>query len=67
MAIARLSAKRNPLELNGSEFRTAVGQFINYRVALEERQPERLLYLAVPISVYRQFFRLTFVKTIEIL
>lgn len=49
---------------NISEFHTAVGQFINYRVALEERQPERVLYLAVPISVYRKFFMLTFVQTI---
>lgn len=46
------------------EFHTAVGQFINYRVALEERQPERILYLAVPIGVYRRFFILPFVQTI---
>lgn len=37
---------------------------VNYRVALEERQPERILYLAVPIGVYRQFFMLTFVQTV---
>lgn len=49
---------------NISEFHTAVGQFINYRVALEERQPERILYLAVPIGVYRRFFILPFVQTI---
>ncbi len=49
---------------NISEFHTAVGQFINYRVALEERQPERILYLAVPIGVYRKFFMLPFVQTI---
>lgn len=49
---------------NISEFHTAVGQFINYRVALEERQPERILYLAVPISVYRKFFMLPFVQTV---
>jgi XisH protein len=49
---------------NISEFHTAVGQFINYRVALEERQPERILYLAVPISVHRKFFMLPFVQTV---
>ncbi|WP_460205453.1 element excision factor XisH family protein [Scytonema sp. NUACC21] len=49
---------------NISEFHTAVGQFINYRVALEERQPKRILYLAVPIGVYRKFFILPFVQTI---
>lgn len=49
---------------NISDFHTAVGQFINYRVALEERQPERTLYLAVPVSVYRKFFMLPFVQTV---
>jgi hypothetical protein len=49
---------------NISEFHTAVGQFINYRVALEERQPERILYLAIPIGVYRKFFILPFAQTI---
>ncbi len=39
-------------------------QFLNYRVALEETQPQRILYLAVPISVYRSFFTLPFVQTI---
>ncbi len=49
---------------NISEFHTAVGQFINYRVALEEQPVKRILYLAVPISVYRKFFFLRFVRTI---
>ncbi len=49
---------------NISEFHTAVGQFMNYRVALEEQQPERILYLAVPIGVYRKFFQLPFVQTV---
>jgi XisH protein len=49
---------------NISDFHTAVGQFINYRVALEERQPERILYLAVPVSVYRKFFMLPFIQTV---
>ncbi len=41
-----------------------MGQFLNYRVALEESQPQRILYLAVPIGVYRRFFTLPFVQTI---
>ena len=49
---------------NISQFHTAVGQFINYRVALEEQQSERILYLAVPIGAYRKFFVLPFVQTI---
>lgn len=49
---------------NISEFHTAVGQFLNYRVGLEEQQPERFLYLAVPVGVHRQFFRMPFVQTI---
>jgi XisH protein len=49
---------------NISDFHTAVGQFLNYRVALEETQPQRILYLAVPIGVYRRFFTLPFVQTI---
>ena len=43
-----------------SEFHTALGQFINYRGALRRRQPERVLYLAVPLTTYKTFFNLDF-------
>ncbi|AUT01413.1 fatty-acid oxidation protein subunit alpha [Nostoc sp. CENA543] len=43
-----------------SEFHTALGQFINYRAALRRRDPERVLYLAVPLTTYRTFFQLEF-------
>ncbi|WP_341527863.1 XisH family protein [Nostoc sp. UHCC 0302] len=43
-----------------SEFHTALGQFINYRGALRRRQPERVLYLAVPLTTYKTFFQLDF-------
>jgi XisH protein len=43
-----------------SEFHTALGQFINYRGALRRRQPERVLYLAVPLTTYTTFFQLDF-------
>jgi hypothetical protein len=39
-----------------SEFHTALGQYINYSQALEEQQPERILYLAVPNETYQDFF-----------
>lgn len=38
-----------------SEFHTAIGQFINYRYALEVQEPERVLYLAVPLNTYNNF------------
>jgi hypothetical protein len=39
-----------------SEFHKALGQFLNYRVALRLKEPNRLLFLAVPVKVYRNFF-----------
>ena len=47
-----------------SEFHTAIGQFINYRIALEEEDAERLLYLAVPLDIYKRFFKYTFIQTV---
>jgi hypothetical protein len=45
-----------------SEFHTAHGQFLDYRYALEEEEPERVLYLAVPLKVYDEFFSLKFIQ-----
>jgi hypothetical protein len=45
-----------------SEFHTALGQFINYRGALRRREPERTIYLAVPLTTYKTFFQLDFPK-----
>ncbi len=39
-----------------SDFHTALGQFLNYRIMLEVNEPERQLYLAVPIDAYETFF-----------
>jgi XisH protein len=47
-----------------SEFHTAIGQFINYRIALEADDPERRLYLAVPLDTYKGFFRNLFIQTV---
>lgn len=56
---------------NISEFHTALGQFLNYRTALESsEEPERLLYLAVPKDVYQTFLRfepaITVIKRYEV-
>jgi XisH protein len=39
-----------------SEFHAALGQFLNYRLALKLKQPQRQLFLAIPKEVYRSFF-----------
>jgi hypothetical protein len=49
---------------NVSEFHMAIGQFINYRYALEIEDPERILYLAVPLNTYNDFFSLPFIQAI---
>jgi len=38
------------------EFHTALGQYLNYRLALEEQDQERTLYLAIPEDTYLGFF-----------
>ncbi|MTJ09309.1 XisH family protein [Anabaena sp. UHCC 0204] len=49
---------------NVSEFHTALGQFLNYQFALEEFDPQRRLYLAIPESVYNSFFQRRFTKAV---
>ncbi len=39
------------------DFHTALGQFLNYRIVLEAIEPDRALYLAVPLSAYESFFK----------
>ena len=45
-----------------SEFHGALGQYLNYVQALEDEEPDRILYLAVPIETYRDFFQLPFIQ-----
>lgn len=45
-----------------SEFHTALGQYLNYCQAIEETQPERIVYLAVPDETYKDFFQLPFIQ-----
>lgn len=39
-----------------TEFHVALGQFLNYRVALKIKEPKRILYLAIPLEIYQDFF-----------
>lgn len=47
-----------------SDFHTALGQFLNYRIMLELNEPERLLYLAIPLETYETFFQSQFAQMI---
>jgi hypothetical protein len=46
-----------------SDFHTALGQFLNYRIMLEVKDPTRQLYLAIPLDTYDSFFQSRFAKT----
>lgn len=41
-----------------TDFYPALGQFLSYRLALSATEPERVLYLAVPLDAYETFFQL---------
>ncbi len=45
-----------------TDFHAALGQFLNYRLALQIREPDRTLYLAVPIDTFESFFQETFIQ-----
>jgi len=45
-----------------SDFHNALGQFLNYRLALEMTDPDRVLYLAVPIDIFNTFFQERFTQ-----
>jgi XisH protein len=45
-----------------TDFHQAVGQFLNYRLALRHIDPDRRLYLAVPVDIYTVFFQFKFVQ-----
>ncbi len=44
------------------DFHAALGQFLNYRLALPMTEPERILYLAVPLNTFNSFFQERFVR-----
>lgn len=41
-------------------FHEALGQFRTYRRILKKKEPERVLFLAVPLEVYDEFFKQPF-------
>ncbi|MBW4572221.1 MAG: XisH family protein [Tolypothrix carrinoi HA7290-LM1] len=45
-----------------SEFYGALGQFITYRAALRNQEPERILYLAVSSDIYDRLFATVFIR-----
>lgn len=40
-----------------TDFHAALGQFLNYRLFLSHEEPDRQLYLAIPIDTYKNFFQ----------
>lgn len=47
-----------------SEFHTAVGQFLNYRLALQQKDAERVLYLAISQDISQEFFIDSFIQSV---
>lgn len=45
-----------------TDFYSALGQFMSYRLILKEEDPDRLLYLAIPFDIYNSFFQLLFAR-----
>lgn len=45
-----------------TDYHAALGQFLNYRLAFELSDPERILYLALPITAYEAFFKREFAQ-----
>ncbi|MBH8565015.1 XisH family protein [Nostoc sp. CENA67] len=45
-----------------TDFYSALGQFLSYRLVLKATEPERVLYLAVPLDAYQTFFQLEFTQ-----
>ncbi len=45
-----------------TDYHAALGQFLNYRLALELNESERMLYLAVPVAVHEALFQREFLQ-----
>ncbi|NJO67412.1 MAG: fatty-acid oxidation protein subunit alpha [Leptolyngbyaceae cyanobacterium RM1_405_57] len=45
-----------------TDYHAALGQFMNYRLALQEAKSERVLYLAIPETAYQAFFQREFAQ-----
>ncbi|MBA3923641.1 MAG: XisH family protein [Nostocaceae cyanobacterium] len=40
-----------------TDFHAALGQFLNYRLALQMRERDQTLYLAIPVDTFESFFQ----------
>ena len=47
-----------------NDFHAAVGQFINYRYALADLEPDRKLYLAISLLTYEKVFVRRFIQSV---
>lgn len=47
-----------------SEFHKASGQFDSYKFALEEKEPDREVFLAIPLYVWEDFFQRPLIQRI---
>jgi hypothetical protein len=45
-----------------NSIKTALGQYLNYRLLMRGQYVEYRLYLAIPLSTYDSFFQLPFVQ-----
>ncbi len=45
-----------------TDFYNALGQFLSYRLVLKTIEPNRVLYLAIPLDTYENFFQSTFAQ-----
>jgi hypothetical protein len=43
-----------------NEFHTALGQYLDYAIGLEDQEPERVLFLAIPDKIYKKFSKTPF-------
>lgn len=45
-----------------TDFHSALGQFLNYRLALQMTESDRILYLAIPYETFESFFQERFTQ-----
>lgn len=45
-----------------TDYHTALGQFLNYRLFLEIKEPAGQLFLAIPAETYKTFFQKAIIK-----
>jgi hypothetical protein len=47
-----------------SEFHRASGQYDSYRYALEDKEPDRIIFLAIPEAIWKTFFQRPLIQKI---